>query len=164
MNPRSLRLILTSFASLAVAAASALAADPNGKAADNHIYAQKLVNELMAQRSDLMIAGLHGIPAGTKEEIMLACNLDHIGNPDTEFDKASGIEHMTLLEPKTPEKFEMTLPLLDASGGHIGAVVLIFKRGAGETELDLYRKGLEVQGGLAKKIPSFAALFAPAKL
>jgi hypothetical protein len=149
---------------LGLSAADLTAADPNGKAADNRIYAQSLVNQLLARRPDLMIAGLHGIPAGSKDEIMLACNLDHIGNPDTDLDKASGLEHMTLLEPKTPEKFEMTLPLLDAAGGYIGAVVLIFKRAPGESELDLYRKGLKVRDGLAKQIPTFAALFVPTAL
>ena len=145
-------------------AAGLVAADPNGKAADNPIYAQSLVNDLMAHRSDLLVVGLHGIPAGTQDEVMLACNLDHIGNPDTEFDKASGVRHMTLLEPgadHNAQKFEMTIPLQDSSGGYIGAMVIIFKRKAGESELDLYRKGLKIRDDLAKKIPNFAALFGP---
>lgn len=150
------------FAAGAVATAS-VHADPNGKAAANHIFAQRLVNATMAERSDLLVVGLHGIPPGRKDEMLFACNLDHIGNPDTDLDKAAGIEHMTILEPKTAVKFEMSLPLLDASGNYIGAVVLIFKRVPQDTELSLYQKGLAVRNGLAEKIPNLRALLAPSE-
>jgi len=160
---RSALNIAFALSSLCLGARGLNAGEPNGKAVANRIYAQTLVNALIAGRSDLMIVGLHGTASGAKDEAMIACNLDHIGNSDTAFDIAAGREHMTILEPKTPEKFEICMPLKDASGGYIGAIVMIFKRTAGDTEPSLYLKALELRDGLATRIPNFAALFDAAK-
>lgn len=139
------------------------AEDPNGKAADNRIYAQTLVNELMREQSDLLIVGLHAQAPGTKIQAMIACNLDHIGNPDSDDDLAAGRDHKTILEPKSPAKFEILMPLKDDKGNYLGAIVMIFKYHEVDTELAMYRKGLAIRDGLAKKIPDLAALFVRTK-
>ena len=43
-----------------------------GKAADNKIYAQQLVNELMAKYPELVVVGLHLTAPGAKAETMIA--------------------------------------------------------------------------------------------
>ena len=160
MKRNKIVVVLTA---LCLGAGTLWAADPNGKAADNKIYAQTLVNALIKERSDLLIIGLHGVAPGAKDSAIIACNLDHIGNLDSADDLAAGIEHKTLLEPKSPEKFEIVMPLKDAAGAYIGAVVMIFKYRPADTELGMYQKALTIRDELAKQIPDFAALFASSK-
>ncbi|MEO6874678.1 MAG: hypothetical protein ABI222_07635 [Opitutaceae bacterium] len=149
------------FLVLCLGSVSTLAADPNGKAATNKIYAQKLVNDVVGRHVDLLILGLHGIPPAAKDEVMIAGNIDHIGNADSTSDIAAATKHMTLMEPKAPEKFEITVPMRDVHDNYIGAIVMIFKRAPNEPEAAIYMKALGIQNELARKIPSYAALFDP---
>lgn len=145
--------------------APALAADTYGKAADNAIYAQKLVNEVMAKHPELAVVGMHALAPGQKDSKMIATNLDRIGKADDEDDLAVANEHKTILAPnmKDPSKFEVAVPLKDASGKVIGSFSAVFKYTAGDDELKMHAAALAIRDGLARKIPSAAALFEKAK-
>src|SRR5260221_4596787 len=71
------RSLLAFVAAFALAAAAS--AQPLTKAADNHIFAQKLVDELMAARSDLIIVGVHARAPGAQDSIKIATNEDNVG-------------------------------------------------------------------------------------
>lgn len=160
---RSLVVLLTiSFAGLGAQDA----AQNWGKAADNKIYAQKLVNELMAKNPDLLVVGVHATAPGAKDQKMIASNLDRIGKDDDDDDKAVVNEKKTICCPnaKEPNKFEVQVPMKDASGAIIGAYGFVFQYQAGDDEVELHRKAVVLRDTLAKKIPNLAALFAPAKL
>ena len=135
-----------------------------GKAADNHILAQKLVNELMAQNSDLVVVGLHVTPPGTAVERMIASNLDRIGKEDDADDIAVFTERKTILCPnaKEPHKFEVQVPLIDATGTVIGTCGFVFRYNAGDDELELHRRALGLRAWLKERTPSLAALLQPA--
>jgi hypothetical protein len=157
---------LLGFACVALLRAQTPAAPVLGKAADNKIYAQKLVNELMAKNPDLLVVGFHAVAPGATEQKMIASNLDRIGKDDDDDDKAVVTERKTICVPNAKEsnKFEVQLPMTDASGAIIGAYGFVFLYKAGDDEVELHRKGVVLRDRLAKKIPSLAALFAPAKL
>src|SRR3979490_1277083 len=112
------------------------AAEKLGKAADNAIYAQTLANEVMANHPELVIIGLHALKPGNKEETMIASNLDRIGKKDDEDDLAVSHERKTILAPniKDPTKFEVAVPLHDASGKVIGSLSARFKITTGADE------------------------------
>jgi hypothetical protein len=132
------------------------------KAADNKIYAQKLVNELMAAHSELLVVGLHATKPGSKEQRMIATNLDRIGKADDDDDKAVSVEHKIILapNPKEANKFEVQVWLKDASGKQlIAAAGLVFKYKAGDSEIKILTKALAMRDELAAKTPSFEALF-----
>src|SRR5258706_10388983 len=114
----------------------ALAAEKLGKAADNAIYAQTLANEGMASHPELVVIGLHALKPGNKEETMIASNLDRIGKKDDEDDLAVAHERKTILAPniKDPTKFEVAVPLHDASGKVIGSFSALFKKTPGGGE------------------------------
>jgi hypothetical protein len=59
----------------------------------------------------------------------------------------------------------MMLPLRDASGENAGEIVLAYKNPADsrKTEKEFYLAASGLRDRLMKKIPSYAALFAPAK-
>ena len=141
------------------------AADSYGKAADNAIYAQKLVNEIMAKHPELAVIGMHAPAPGKKESTMIASNLDRIGKADDEDDLAVANEHKTILAPnmKDPAKFEVAVPLMNASGKVIGSISAVFKYKAGDDELKMHAAALAIRDALAKRIPSAGALFEKAR-
>jgi len=133
-----------------------------GKAADNKIYAQKLVNDLMAHHSDLLVVGIHATAPGSTQSKMIASNLDRIGKKDDDDDVAVATEHKTILAPNMKEsnKFEVQVPLKDASGTTlIAAAGLVFKYKSGDDEIKLHQKALSIRDELAKKTPTLSALF-----
>ncbi|MGH8263072.1 MAG: hypothetical protein ACRETU_11055 [Steroidobacterales bacterium] len=143
----------------------AFAADTYGKAADNASYAQKLVNEVMAKHPELAVVGMHAPAPGRKESTMIASNLDRIGKADDEDDLAVANEHKTILAPnlKDPAKFEVAIPLKDASGKVIGSLSTVFKYKAGDDELKMHAAALAIRDALAKRIASAGALFEKAQ-
>jgi hypothetical protein len=142
----------------------ALAAGALGKAADNAIFAQTLVNEQMSKHPELVVLGLHAPKPGAKDSHMIASNLDRIGKEDDEDDLAVAQERKTILAPnmKDPGKFEVAVPLKDASGKVIGSLSTVFKYTAGDDEVKMHQAALAIRDEVAKKIPNVAALFKPA--
>lgn len=137
-----------------------------GKAADNAIFAQKLVNEQMARHPELLVLGMHAPKPGAKDSHMIAANLDRIGKADDDDDLAVARERKTILAPnmKEPDKFEVAVPLKDSSGKVIGSLSTVFKYAAGDDEIKMHEAAIAIRDELAKKIPSVAALFAAAPL
>jgi hypothetical protein len=164
-------LFVASLVSSLVCLAGLRAAEPAtnpawGKAADNKIVAQQLVNQLIAAHPELVVVGIHAPRPGETEGRMIATNLDRIGKEDDEDDKAVATEGRTILEQnlKEPRKFEVLLPLKDATGKTIGALGLVFdKTVAGDSHLQLFANALAMRDALARKIPTAAAMFAPAR-
>src|SRR6266702_4302805 len=146
-------------------AAYALADPALGKAADNAIYAQALVNEQMARHPELMVLGMHAPKPGAKDSHMIAANLDRIGKADDEDDLAVAQEHKTILAPnvKEPTKFEVAVPLKDANGKVIGSLSTVFKYAAGDDDVKMHAAALAIRDEMAKKIPNAAALFKAAR-
>lgn len=153
---------------LALSAGSAFAAEPTlGKASDNHIHAQRLVDQQTAKsaNADLYILGLHAIAPGATEQTMIACNLDRIGKADTDEDKVVSRQHKTILFQKLsdPQIFEVLLPLKDQAGNVIGMAVFVyngFKTGSDETSY--YLRSVKMRDEMAATTPDFQSLFQPA--
>jgi iron complex outermembrane receptor protein len=141
--------------------ATAIADQALGKAADNAIYAQSLVNEEMAKHPELLVIGMHAAKPGVKASTMIASNLDRIGKADDEDDLAVSRERKTILAPniKEPTKFEVAVPLKDATGRVIGSLSAVFKYSAGDDEVKMHAAALAIRDDIAKKIPDVAALF-----
>ena len=137
------------------------------------IYAQQLVDEIMATHGDLISVTLHGVPPGqTDTYTMFAGSFpDRIGNSDDPDDIDISKKGITILDPRwhrtndTVRKFVMMLPLRNASGENVGEIVLAYKNpvNSGKTEKQFYLAASGLRDRLMKKIPSYAALFAPAK-
>src|ERR1700694_1757020 len=120
----------------ASAAETATAAPPN-KAKNwsppaHKIYAQTLVEQIMAKHPELISVTLHGVPPGLdKVYTMFAGSfLDRIGNSDDPDDIEVITKGITIVDPRWNrpndpiKKFVMMMPLRDVSGGHIGLIVL----------------------------------------
>jgi len=155
-------------ASLALALVPCLSAAEDapvlGKAADNKIYAQQLVNQLMASHPDLLVVGLHATVPGSKQETMIATNLDRVGKKDDDDDVAVANEHKTILAPNLLEhfKFEVQVPLKDSAGHFMAAAAgLVFKYQEGADEVDFHVRALAIRDYLAQNTPDLATLLGP---
>ena len=136
------------------------------KAADNKIYAQQLVNETMAAHPELLVIGMHATKPGTTDQRMIASNLDRIGKHDDDDDIGVATEHKTICAPNLNEtfKFEVLMPLKDASGQTLNAAIgFVFKYQAGDDEVKMHAKAVALRDNLARQTPSLAALFEPRK-
>jgi len=150
------------FAGLATAGLRAVDAGPSwGKAADNRIYAQTLVNGVLARHSELVVLGVHATAPGAKDETLIACNLDRIGKKDDDDDIAVATEGKMIMAPNLKEsnKFEVQLPLLDARGNVVGSTGFVFKYHAGQDVVKLLQRAMSIRDALARKIASHDALF-----
>ncbi|QDZ07927.1 hypothetical protein FPZ24_10880 [Sphingomonas panacisoli] len=137
------------------------------------IYAQVLSDETMKAHPELLSVTLHGVPPGmTDAYTMFAGSYpDRIGNPDDPDDIDVSKKGITIVDPRwhrtkdTSPKFVVLMPMRDAQGNNIGLVVYAFKVpvAGNQYERTLYTKALDLRDALAKKIPSYEALFAPAK-
>ena len=137
------------------------------------IYAQVLSDQTMKAHPELLSVTLHGVPPGmTDTYTMFAGSYpDRIGNPDDPDDIDVSKKGITIVDPRwhrtkdTSPKFVVLMPMRDARGNNIGLVVYAFKVpvAGNQYERTLYTKALDLRDALAKKIPSYEALFAPAK-
>lgn len=135
------------------------------------IYAQTLSEEIMANHPELLSITFHGVPPGmSKVYTMFAGSyLDRIGNPDDPDDIDIIVKGITIVDPRwgrhdPKSKFVMMMPLRDSKGDNIGLLVAAYKfdPAAGKGEKDFFLAGTALRDDLAKKIPSYEALYKPA--
>ncbi len=149
------------------------AADKNWSPPTTKIYAQQLSDETMKAHPELLSVTLHGVPPGMHNAYTMFAGSypDRVGNPDDPDDIDVSKKGITIVDPrwnrtKDPApKFVVLMPLRDRAGGNVGLVVYAFKvpveSNAGERKF--YLKALELRDALARRIPSYDALFAPAR-
>ena len=158
---------------LAVAAGSAAQAEAakNWTAPAQKIYAQTLSDETMAAHPELQSVTFHGVPPGmTKVYTMFAGSYpERIGNPDDPDDIDVITKGITIIDPRwhrndTVKRFVVQEPLRDKSGENVGLIVYAFKTSNGSKGERYYTKAaMDMRDALQAKIPSYAALFEPAK-
>ena len=130
-----------------------------GLAADNHIFAQQLVTEIMAANPGLLAAGLHCIPPGGAKQVIVASTLNVIGKPSDPEDVLNG--GTTIVPSRKAPKLGIMLPLLDSAGTEIGSLALQFKYQTGEDQVKYLAAATAIREHTAKRVPSLAALFKP---
>ncbi|MFI5336224.1 MAG: hypothetical protein ACHQ5A_05550 [Opitutales bacterium] len=159
MNLSAFRTSLFLFSIFFLVALTLRAADPHyGLAADNHIYAQKLVRELMAANPHLVAAGLHCVPPGGDRQVIIASTLNVIGKPSDPEDVLHGTT--TIAPSAKAPKLGIMLPLHDRAGKELGSLALQFKYRAGEDQVKYFAEATAIRDQVAQKIPNLAALFA----
>ncbi|PYQ51078.1 MAG: hypothetical protein DMF78_14115 [Acidobacteria bacterium] len=150
-------------ACLLLSATGVRAEERYGKAADNRIYAQSLVNEILAHHRNLLWAGMHGVAPGSEEHTIIASTLDVIGKKDEDSDVLVATEGRSTLVPNLEQsKLGVMLPLRDASGHRIGALALAFKYPSPDaSEARLFLKATAIRDRVARRIQAVSDLFRP---
>jgi hypothetical protein len=171
---KKVMLTLALGAGVMMASAAGAADNKNWTPPTQKIYAQTLSDATMKAHPDLLSVTLHGVPPGAAADTytMFAGSYpDRIGNADDPDDIDVSKKGITIVDPRwhrtkdTSPKFVVLMPMRDAKGENIGLVVYAFKVpvAGNQYERSLYAKALDLRDALAKKIPSYAALFDPAK-
>ena len=163
-------------ACVALGSTTPFAADPpkkNWTAPAQKIYGQQLSDETMKAHPELLSITLHGVPPGlTDVYTMFAGSFpERIGNPDDPDDIDVIKKGFTILDPRwkrtkdTDKKFVVLMPMQDAKGENIGLVVYAFKNPTSMFGMEEHylKESMKLRNALAKKIPSYNALFDPVK-
>ena len=168
----------TSCIGAACAADTTVAAAPAAKAKNwtapsTKIYAQMLSDDIMAQHPELLSVTFHGVPPGMKGVYTMFAGsfADRIGNADDPDDIDVTTKGITIIDPRwhrttdPVKKFVVLLPLRDASAENVGLLVLAYKNPdkSAKAEEHFFLASAALRDSLQKRIPNYAALFAPAK-
>jgi hypothetical protein len=158
---------------IAAAPASAQTAPAKNWTPPSHkIYAQKLSDQIMAAHPDLQSVTFHGVPPGQTEVYTMFAGSypERIGNPDDPDDIDVIKKGITIVDPRwhrahdTVKRFVVQEPLRDKAGENIGLIVYAFKTANGSKGERYYTDAaMQLRDQLEPKIPSYAALFEPAK-
>jgi hypothetical protein len=178
---QTLAILTTAALALSVGSAPAAAQTPpaaappkakNWTPPPQKIYAQTLVEQIMAKHPELISVTFHGVPPGLdKVYTMFAGSfLDRIGNPDDPDDIDVITKGITIVDPRwrrtndPVKKFVMMMPLRDAAGENVGLLVLAYKNppNSGKTETHFFLSATSLRDGLQKQITRYADLFKPA--
>lgn len=136
------------------------------------MYAQKLVDDIIARNPALISVTLQGVPPSfDKTYTMFAGSFpDRIGNSSDPDDVEVITKGITILDPRykraDPEKkFVVLTPLRDATGENIGLMVIAYKNHGTYVKSDraFYDMSQALRDATQSQIPSFKALFEPAK-
>lgn len=128
-----------------------------GLAAQNHIYAQKLVNEIASSHPELVAVGIHCVAPGEPRQSIVASTLDVIGKPSDPEDIVRG--STTIAPSRKAPKLGVMMPLHDRAGQEIGSLALQFKYQAGEDQVKFLALATAIRERVAGEIPDLAGLF-----
>lgn len=166
--------LLLSATAVWAAATPAPAKKKNWAAPEHRIYAQELADKILGSHPELISVTLQGTPPGAAKDVytMFAGSFpERIGNACDPDDVEVILKGVTILDPRwrrpndPVKKFVTLTPLRDAQGENIGLLVLAYKNDGANAKTDdeFYAASMKLRLEIQKSIPSFAALFAPAK-
>lgn len=138
------------------------------------ITAQDLADKILAEHPELISVTLQGTPPGAAKDVytMFAGSFpERIGNACDPDDIEVIVKGVTILDPRWRrpndpiKKFVILTPLRDQAGENVGLMVLAYHNDAARTRTDaqFYTAAMKLRDETQKDIPSFAALFAPAR-
>ena len=127
-------------------------------------YAQKLLDEALANHPDILLIAIHATPPGHKN-LIVASNFGRIGKIGDEDDlRCIGTGKSNLELNSKGNHFEDELILVDKSGKTVGALGVVYHYNPGDDKAALAKKAEQVRDELKAKLPSESALFGPAEL
>jgi hypothetical protein len=126
-------------------------------------YAQSLIDRTMAAHPDVIILAMHVTPPKGKDNVILASNIGRIGKKGDEDDLRVVTKGTVNQEVNADGKrFEVELPLNEASGRQIGALSVVFAYHGPDDKPALYARAVKIRDEMAPQIKSVAALTARA--
>jgi len=127
--------------------------------APQNIYAQELVNRIVAKYPDLRVVAMHVTPPGSSQNVIIASNVGRIGKrADAEDLKVIGTGQTLAKVNKNADRFEVELVLHDASQKPIGALAIVFPYKAGDDKSQFEKRAERIRDELAEQIPKLGKL------
>jgi hypothetical protein len=134
--------------------APVLAAEPPGK-----IYAQELVDQVVAKHPEVAVIAMHVTPPKTSDNVIIASNIGRIGKKADEDDRRvidTGKPNLSV--NKIGDRYEVELVMKDASHRPIGALGIVFSYAAGDDKSALQKKAESIRDDVARRISHVANL------
>jgi hypothetical protein len=130
--------------------------------APEKIYAQELVNRIVAKYPDLLVVAMHVTPPKGSENVVVASNVGRIGKKaDAEDLKVIRTGETLAKVNKNGDRFEVELVLHDALRNPIGALALVFPYKAGDNPSQFKKRAEMIRDELGAQIPQVAKLTDP---
>lgn len=149
------RLILACGVALAALAAPAAAqtSAPAAIAAKGPIYAQHLVDLIVARHPNVVVLAIHATPEGTTQNVIVASNIGRIG-------KVADPDDMRVIKTLKPnlavnakgDRYEVELPLYDASHRLLGALGTVFAYHPGADTAVMQAEATQIRDYLSRRI------------
>src|ERR1700676_368534 len=144
---------------LSCTAAVALPVDAGSTLAPAKIYAQALVNQVVAKYPDLLVVAMHVTPPKASQNVIIASNIGRIGKKaDAEDLKVIKTGETVAKGNKHAARFEVELVLHDASRKPIGALAIVFPYKAGDDKSRFEKRAEMIRDELGRQIPQTAEL------
>ncbi len=127
-------------------------------------YAQQLIDQAIAKHHGVLVLMMHVTPPEGTDNVVIASNIGRIGKKADDDDLGvikSGVPKLEV--NKTGDRFEVELPLRDASARTIGALGVVFAYKNGDDKAMLQKQAEQIVGELARSISQVANLLEPAQ-
>jgi hypothetical protein len=125
-------------------------------------YGQELVDQLVAKTPDVLVVAMHASAPGMPGYPIVASNIGRYGKPADDDDlKVINTEETNLEVVHEGTRFEVELVLRDLTGSNIGALGIVFRYGAGDSQAALAAKAIGIRDALARRIVNAASLTEP---
>jgi hypothetical protein len=123
--------------------------------------AQELILNTMSAHPYLRKMGLHAIPPGAMESVIIAnANMSRIGVKSSDGDLDAVKDGNTYCVKRDDGSFyNIKMPMFDTAGRKIGILVMEIPYTSATDEPDSVRQAEELRRELARQIPSYGALF-----
>jgi hypothetical protein len=147
---------------LCFTAAIALPLQAGSSLAPEKIYAQYLVNNVVAKYPDLLVVAMHVTPVKGSENVIIASNIGRIGKKaDAEDLRVIKTGETLAKVNKNGDRFEVELVLRDASQRPIGALAIVFPYKEGDDKSRFERRAETIRDELGRQIADVGKLTEP---
>jgi hypothetical protein len=144
------KLLLSLAATLCLAASGSLLL--RAQTPENS-YAQYLIDQTLKAHPDILVLMMHVTPPNSTDNVVIASNIGRLGKKADEDDLAVIKTGTPKLEVNARgDRFEVELPLLDASRRTVGALGVVFPYKAGDDKEKRHREAQTVRDELARRI------------
>lgn len=145
-----MRSLLLAGAALVAASFSAHAQDATAPAQG---YAQHLVDVAIKTHPDVVVLAIHGLPADGKDPGIIASNIGRIG-------KVADVQDLGVMKTEKPnlavnaagDRYEVELPLYDASHRLVGALGTVFAYHEGADVAAMQAEAIAIRDSLGRRI------------
>ena len=126
------------------------------------IYAQELVDRIVAANPDLLVVAMHVTPPKSTDNVIIASNIGRIGKPGDEDDmRVINTGKPNLEVAHGGHRYEVELVMCDVVGETIGALGLVWPYKAGQDAAPFQKKAEKIRDDLARRVLGTGNLMDP---
>ena len=121
---------------------------PNGP-----IYAQHLIDVSLAAHPNVKVMAIHAVPAGGKDDVIIASNIGRIGKlADADDLKVAATGVPLLAINKAGDRYEVQLPLFDASHRQLGTIGVVFAYAKGADTAAMQAEAIAIRDSMSRRV------------